>query len=348
LNLKIPRRIDLLLILQIALAALVPQQAASADKHVLCIQEAFRDLGYEPGAVDGVLGRRTSAALERYVHNHAGRDVPFFEFYSETGAIDAKNARQWCAYLTERHPKSELAGYSLRKANNFPNHDVWQIRLKKGWILRIYGWNPGEAPSHLAVYAHGDDLSFDGFATHCRRSGWLLPDGAALACVFRPYSTDGKRRRQPEEVAEFTRVIKLLNKLWPDVPLHCSGQSSGGHLCLAAAQQPNAEFGCVVAVAPPAANKLFEKLTVGKLKPVMKRAYDPIDHVSATKGREITIVGDRADPVVSYKVWDAFIAAAAKHGIEVNFIEAPGMGHVNARFNGIEELAKCIKRQISG
>jgi hypothetical protein len=48
------------------LARPVPEAAPPAPRFVREAQRALRDLGYQPGPVDGVVGRRTKQALVKY------------------------------------------------------------------------------------------------------------------------------------------------------------------------------------------------------------------------------------------------------------------------------------------
>jgi peptidoglycan hydrolase-like protein with peptidoglycan-binding domain len=49
----------------------------------MAMQQKLRDRGYDPGAIDGIMGRKTASALRRYQE---------LENLSVTGRIDADTA----------------------------------------------------------------------------------------------------------------------------------------------------------------------------------------------------------------------------------------------------------------
>ena len=56
------------------------------------LQKRLTDLGYKPGAIDGMMGPRTTAALKRFQHDHK---------LSPTGKLDTNTA----AKLRAAQPK---------------------------------------------------------------------------------------------------------------------------------------------------------------------------------------------------------------------------------------------------
>ena len=56
---------------------------APSPARVMAMQQALRDRGYDPGAIDGILGRKTASALRRYQQP---------ENLSATGRMDAETA----------------------------------------------------------------------------------------------------------------------------------------------------------------------------------------------------------------------------------------------------------------
>ena len=323
--------------LVVMLAMLLPvSHAWSADPAIKCVQEILNDAGFNAGPEDGVLGKKTSAAFSAY------REFMKPRYGMQGDPLDYANGSDWCEELSERHPLESATGLAFRNIIPYPGYEIWQRDFKNGWAVRILNWNPEMSPDDVVLFAHGDELDHSLFPYICQEVKWKLRKGTVLACVFRPYATVPRKRRQPEEVAEFSELVRALTGIWPAASLHCGGNSSGGHLCLTLAQQPDIQLGCVVASAPPAALRMTYEISGHTLRRLDRRAYDPIDHVEKTRGERIMIVGDQRDDVVSYKVWDAFIAAAAEHGIDVEFERVFGRGH-DVRNIGAAHMRVCLK-----
>ncbi len=319
---------------------LLAAPASAANQDIACIQKVLNEVGYDSGPVDGLLGKRTRGAVEKYIEESqltAGVAPSFFD----DKKLVKQNAPFWCRLLSSRHPVSEHADTKFRKAASFGYLEFWQSNRRDGWDLRMADWAPGKRRDNIVVFVDGDGGTPDAFRRNCLHLGSNVIGRSSMACIYRPLSANGRKIRQPEEVNAFVNVLKTVEDMFPDSALHCLGHSSGGHLCLAAAQQQKFDLGCLVGSAPVSANKLFVKLRSGKLHPVHRRAYDPLDHVEKTKAEDIIIVGDREDPVVSHKVWDVFIEAAAEAGIDVDFVAAPGLGH-NVADAALLALNRCL------
>ncbi|WP_421853946.1 alpha/beta hydrolase family protein [Oricola sp.] len=297
-----------------------------------------------------MLGKKTTAAFAKY----SMIAVPIYGM--KPGPLIPSTSSDWCVDLSERHPVRTISGRQFRRMTDNPGHDVWQGHFGKGWLVRIHGWVAGLPPDDVVFFAHGDDLPLGEFSGVCGEVNSMLRYRSVrarlqyvkvTACVFRPYASVPRKRRQAEEIAEFVEVIEMVSSMWPAAESHCTGQSGGALLCLAAAQHVATDFGCVVAAAPPSALRMLGRMKHGKLSRLAKRAYDPLDHVAKTRGERIMIVGDKEDDVVSYKVWDAFIEAAASHGIEVVFQRVYGWGH-NVRGAGAAHTRVCLEDLKSG
>lgn len=319
------------------------RDSLSADLSIACAQTILSSIGFETGRPDGILGKRTKIAAGDYVklYGQYDRDLP--NLIERTGHLTPVNAANWCEYLTRNHPEASLGSRSIRKILQIDKRSFWKMEMGQRWQIHLVNFVPGVAPKNIAFIVHGDDTDYDEFSQGCRRFGPMIPADVLAACVFRPYSHDRNKRRKPNEVAEFAKIIRSLQSLWPSAILHCGGHSGGGHLCLAEAQQADIAMNCVVASAPPSDTVLMQILHGSKGKDIDYSRYNPIDHVGSTKAAELIILGDYDDQKVPSKVWEAFIQAAANHDISVQFIETPGSKHANQPL-GIRTLSECIKR----
>lgn len=88
------RRMFRRLFFVVCLAALTPI-AAIADDSVRCVQNQLSALGHNPGAPDGLLGRRTVAAFEAYAHDIA---------YAADAPLMPASATAWCRRIGLEHP----------------------------------------------------------------------------------------------------------------------------------------------------------------------------------------------------------------------------------------------------
>ena len=59
-------RIILLIILIISLGISLSLQAAKSDKTIKQAQNRLKELGYNPGPVDGIWGKKTEAAIKKF------------------------------------------------------------------------------------------------------------------------------------------------------------------------------------------------------------------------------------------------------------------------------------------
>lgn len=308
---------------------------------VRCVQSQLSEIGFDAGKPDGEYGKRTARAADSYVREWRSRSSDLKRLLAEHGALDASNANAWCSYLEEKHPKQVIGPFAFRKAEVVPAI-TWQANLENGWVVRLVGANPTDEIVHLSLFIHGDETDFDSYVSRCFRVSSLLAPGYAMACIFRPYATNRNMWRQPEEVAEITEIVKNLSSTLKVNNLHCSGHSSGGHLCLAIAQQEAVDISCIAVSAPPADTVEHHKAGWWNIGARERREYNPADHVAKTVAYEIIITGDKEDPTVSHKSWESFIGKARAAGIDIKFVEVSGFGHRQS--TTINELNSCIHR----
>ena len=88
-----------------------------ADDAMKCVQSQLNELGYDAGAPDGQLGKRTKLAGLKYIEfmkaNNPGWNMP---------PIDASNARLWCEKVAEAWPNVSEQWRSLN-ATPLPSTD---------------------------------------------------------------------------------------------------------------------------------------------------------------------------------------------------------------------------------
>lgn len=73
---------------------------ATASEGVRCVQAELSALGYEPGPIDGAMGRRTASAFAALAARSATELAAF-----STGALDAGTAGAWCRDLATAFPE---------------------------------------------------------------------------------------------------------------------------------------------------------------------------------------------------------------------------------------------------
>ncbi len=100
-----------------------------------CVQLQLGDLGYDPGATDGALGGKTTAAFESYFRQLPPTDQ------LRLGTLNRYNARFWCEQIGKAHPEiahhigqiteadwSSEHGFIFDVAPNVPEREVELIK----------------------------------------------------------------------------------------------------------------------------------------------------------------------------------------------------------------------------
>lgn len=325
------------------LAVLVASGSAHANDPVACVQRSLNDLLYNTGMVDGVLGRKTRAALHAYVQDRRVRQLDLRRFLiANEEHIDDTNAAIWCEYFSRAHPVKDFAFGSYR----YDKPGVFQSQsdaYDNGWSVRVYGTDT--AYRDLAIFIPGDfrrnDPSYGDYRYLCDRIFDYIPSDALFACIYRPYASQWRIKQQPREVTELADVIAGIQMAIPETRLHCAGHSGGGHSCMALAQQENVTLTCVAVSAAPIAYKILLRAN-RDTRSWIQRAYDPMDHLKKTSAREITIIGDPQDTVTAPQNWMRFYKRAKQAGLPVKLLEMPGEGHRGVKYHSAIELGKCI------
>jgi peptidoglycan hydrolase-like protein with peptidoglycan-binding domain len=78
-----------------------PQPASESGPHVERAQKALKSAGHDPGAIDGVLGARTSAALRAYQSKHG---------LSATGRLDEATSAKLAGHATPSSAREQSGG----------------------------------------------------------------------------------------------------------------------------------------------------------------------------------------------------------------------------------------------
>jgi hypothetical protein len=83
-----------------------------ADEAMKCVQSQLNDLGYDAGAPDGQIGKKTKAAAQAYItsmkENNPGWNMPL---------IEPSNARFWCEKVADAWPQVNSYWVALKYAS---------------------------------------------------------------------------------------------------------------------------------------------------------------------------------------------------------------------------------------
>ncbi len=134
--------------------AMFDTSAFAADPAVLCVQRELRDLGFDPGTLDGLFGGKTARALEE--HREKNR-IP-------GDALTRDNAASWCEALARRDPR--LAKYASDFAGeDYPPFDpLFSVEAARRSMLFDAQYYLGQLPEPPRT---GTDL-----LGHYLRQGW--------------------------------------------------------------------------------------------------------------------------------------------------------------------------------
>lgn len=226
----------------------------------------------------------------------------------------------------------------------------WQ-EVKGG--LKTYVHVQGK-PDKILFYLHGDGWSETNIASDCDRFRQMAYiNNVVMACSFRHFKDDSARRRSTEEIDLFVKTVIEVQSAYEDLPTHCAGHSSGGHLCVSASQRSEAvSFGCVAAASAPLSTKVRSMVQYGEMRAYTKNEWDPVEHLSELAVEKLLIIGAPGDEQVAAAAWTDFYDKAKAAGLPVEFKEVwakktEGQRH-DTRFFIRQPIEACMNAYRDG